>query len=398
MPRRIPPLTDTQIRNAKPAAKNLKLFDGGGLFLFITPSGGKLWRLKYRFGGKEKLLTLGAYPQISLAEARQKKIEARDQIAHDIDPGETKKTEEAADHITFAKIAAEWLGYKKSARFSGSHSQRVWRSLEVDVLPSLGQLQISEISTKDIAEVIRKIESRDIRETAARILQRITSILQFAARDGLITHNAARELRGMVETRKVEHMLAMGRDELPEFLRRLDTANVYPPTRLALRIVLLTLTRTQEIRGARWEEFDLDRNVWTIPASRMKMRAEHQVPLSPQAKEVLEELRLFSGREKYCFPGHHNPSKMMSENAMLYALWRMGYRGKATVHGFRATGSTILNESGFNPDAIERQLAHAERNKIRAAYHRSEYMEERHIMMNWWADYLDNLTARQRSS
>jgi integrase len=204
--------------------------------------------------------------------------------------------------------------------------------------------------------------------------------------------NAARELRGTVETRRVEHMPAMAREELPDFLRRLEVANVYAVTRLAIKMVLLTLTRTQEIRGARWEEFDLDGRLWTIPADRMKMKIEHRVPLSVQALEVLEQLRPFS---EPC-SGHHDPSRMMSENAMLYALWRMGYRGKATVHGFRATGSTILNERGFNPDAIERQLAHAERNKIRAAYHRSEYMEERRKMMDWWGDYLDQLKEEEK--
>ncbi|MBA3004544.1 MAG: DUF4102 domain-containing protein [Desulfurivibrio sp.] len=391
MPKRIAPLTDTQLRSIKPAAKDIKLFDGGGLFLLVTTAGGKLWRFKYRFGGREKLLTFGAYPQISLADARQKRDKARELVAQGIDPGAAKKEQEGVGNNTFAKLAAEWMEYKKASRFSVRHAERVWRSLENDIFPSLGHLPVAEISTKQIAEVIKQIESRGVRETAARALQKITAILQFAAKDERVSHNAARELRGTVETRRVEHMPAMTREDLPEFLRRLEVANVYAVTRLAIKMVLLTLTRTQEIRGAQWEEFDLDGRLWTIPASRMKMKMEHRVPLSVQALEVLEQLRPFSGREKLCFPGHHDPSRMMSENAMLYALWRMGYRGKATVHGFRATGSTILNERGFNPDAIERQLAHAERNKIRAAYHRSEYMEERRKMMDWWANYLDQL-------
>ena len=391
MPKRIAPLTDTQLRSIKPAAKDIKLFDGGGLFLLVTTSGGKLWRFKYRFGGREKLLTFGAYPQISLADARQKRDKARGQIAQGVDPGVAKKEQEGVGNSTFAKVAAEWMEYKKASRFSGRHAERVWRSLENDIFPSLGPVPVSEISTKQIAAVIKQIESRGVRETAARALQKITAILQFAAKDERVSNNAARELRGTVETRRVEHMPAMTREELPEFLRRLEVANVYAVTRLAIKMVLLTLTRTQEIRGAKWEEFDLDGRLWTIPADRMKMKMEHRVPLSVQALEVLEQLRPFSGREKLCFPGYNDPSRMMSENTMLYALWRMGYRGKATVHGFRATGSTILNERGFNPDAIERQLAHAERNKIRAAYHRSEYMDERRKMMDWWANYLDQL-------
>lgn len=391
MPKRTIPLIPLQITNAKPREKDYKLSDGGGLYLLVTPSGGKLWRLKYRFGGLEKKLALGAFPAVSLADARRRREHAREQIAQGIDPNAVKKEQEAVAHDTFATVAAEWMEYKKASRFSGRHAERVWRSLENDIFPSLGPVPVSEISTKQIAAVIKQIESRGVRETAARALQKITAILQFAAKDERVSHNAARELQGTVETRRVEHMPAMAREELPDFLRRLEVANVYAVTRLAIKMVLLTLTRTQEIRGARWEEFNLDGRLWTIPADRMKMKIEHRVPLSVQALEVLEQLRPFSGREKLCFPGHHDPSRMMSENAMLYALWRMGYRGKATVHGFRATGSTILNERGFNPDAIERQLAHAERNKIRAAYHRSEYMEERRKMMDWWADYLDQL-------
>ncbi len=393
MPKKIAPLTDTQIRNAKPAAKEFKMFDGGGLFLLVTPSGGKLWRLKYRIAEKEKKLALGSYPEISLAMARKKRDEAREAIAQGIDPGVAKTEQEMVAQNTFSQVAAEWLEYKKAGRFSDHHADRVWHSLEKDIFPSLGHLPVAEISTKQVAAVIKQIEDRGVRETAARALQKITSILQFAAKDERVIHNVARELRGTVETRRVEHMSALTREELPEFLRRLETANVYPVTRLAIQMVLLTLVRTQEIRGARWEEFDFEKRLWTIPASRMKMRVEHRVPLSPQALQVLEQLRAFSRPEDFCFPGHQNPRKMMSENAMLYALWRIGYRGKATVHGFRATGSTILNESGFNPDAIERQLAHAERNKIRAAYHRSEYMEERKKMMDWWATFLDQLKA-----
>lgn len=393
MPKRTIPLVPLQITNAKPREKDYKLSDGGGLYLLVTPSGGKLWRLKYRFGGLERKLSLGAFPAVSLADARRRREHARELIAQGIDPNAVKKEQEAVAHDTFATVAAEWMEYKKTSRFSGRHAERVWRSLENDIFPSLGPVPVSEISTKQIAAVIKQIESRGVRETAARALQKITAILQFAAKDERVSQNAARELRGTVETRRVEHMPAMAQEELPEFLRRLETANVYPVTRLAIKMVLLTFARTQEIRGARWEEFDLDGRLWTIPADRMKMKIEHRVPLSAQALEVLEQLRPFSRKGGFCFPGHHDASQMMSENAMLYAIWRMGYRGKATVHGFRATGSTILNECGFNPDAIERQLAHAERNKIRAAYHRSEYMEERRKMMDWWAEYLDQLRA-----
>lgn len=391
MPKLTIPLVPMQISNAKPKAKDYKLADGGGLYLLVTPSGGKLWRLKYRFGGREKKLALGAFPEISLLDARHKRDQARKLVAKGVDPGEKKKEQEAEGINTFAKVAAEWLEYKKTSRFSGRHADRVWRALENDVLPTLGHLQVAKISTKEIAAVIKQIESRGVRETAARALQKITGILQFAAKDERVAHNAARELRGTVETRRVEHMPAMSREELPEFLRQLEVTNVYPVTRLALKMVLLTLARTQEIRGARWEEFDLGERLWTIPASRMKMKMVHRVPLSTQALAVLEQLRPFSGKEEFCFPGHHDPSRMMSENAMLYAMYRMGFRGKATVHGFRATGSTILNECGYNPDAIEKQLAHAERNKIRAAYHRSEYMDERRKIMQTWADYLDAL-------
>jgi len=383
-------LTDLSIKKSLPADRPYKLSDGGGLFLLVHSNGSRYWRMAYRFGGKQKLLALGVYPGVSLAVARQKRDDARNHIVQGIDPGAAKKVQEVVEKNTFAKVAAEWMEYKKVSRFSDRHAERVWRSLEQDVFPYLGHLPVAEINTKQVAAVIKKIESRDVRETASRVLQKITAVLQFAAKDARVFHNVARELRGTVETRRVKHMPALKREELPEFFQRLEAANIFAVTRLALKLTLLTLARTQEIRCARWEEFDLANKLWTIPASRMKMKIEHRVTLSHQALEVLEKLRPFAMQDGFCFPGHHDPSKMMSENAMLYALWRMGYRGKATVHGFRATGSTILNESGFNPDAIERQLAHSERNKIRAAYHRSEYLEDRRRMMEWWGDYLEN--------
>ncbi len=388
------PLTDFAVRQAKPKDKPYKLADGGGMYLYVQPSGGRLWRLKYRVDGREKVLALGIYPDVSLADARDRRDEARKLIAKGGDPGELKKQQKqqakAEAENSFESIAREWHE-KQKGRWVPSHAARVLDSLEKEIFPQYGHLAIDQIGPPQVLASIRKIENRGVKDYPARVMQRARAVFRYAVQTGRATMNPAADLSGALKTHKVTHRPALGRAELPEFLRKLDAYEGQPLTRLALRLVLLTFVRSKELRGATWDEFDLERAEWRIPAERMKMRAEHIVPLSTQAIAVLKELQELTGRHTLVFPGQSNLKQPMSENTMLYAMYRMGYHKQATVHGFRATASTILNESGYNPDAIERQLAHAERNKVRAAYHRSEYLEERQRMMQWWADYLDGI-------
>ena len=393
-------LTDPKIRQAKPADKPYKLFDGGGLFLLVQPGGSKLWRLKYRFGGKEKLLALGSYDKgISLKKAREERDKARDQLVEGIDPGAAKKKEKHAEREraenTFRAIALDWAE-TYGARWTESHFRRVVASLEEDAFPALGDLPVKEITPPMVLEVIRAVESRGALDVASRVLQRTSAVFRYAIQTGRASYNPAADMKGVLKTRKVEHRSAISQGELPDFLKKLDSYSGDPITKLAMRLIVLTFVRTGELRGARWEEFDVDQGEWRIPAERMKMRSPHIVPLSPQALAVVEELRPLTGHFDLLFPSQRDQGKPISENTLLYALYRLGYHKRATVHGFRALASTILNETGFRSDVIERQLAHVERNKVRAAYHRSEYLEERQKMMDWWGACIESMANEQK--
>jgi integrase len=269
-------------------------------------------------------------------------------------------------------------------------------SLEADVFPALGDIAIKEITPPTVLEVIRAVESRGALDVASRILQRTSAVFRYAIQTGRATYNPAADMKGVLKTRKVEHRSAISRADLPDFLKKLDSYSGDPVTKLGLTLIVLTFVRTGELRGARWEEFDVDQGEWRIPAERMKMRSAHIVPLSPQALAVIEELRPLTGQSDLLFPSKRNQRKPISENTLLYALYRLGYHKRATVHGFRALASTILNETGFRPDVVERQLAHVERNKVRAAYHRSEYLEERRKMMDWWGACLESMSKDQK--
>lgn len=387
-------LTNTAVRNAKPKAKPYKLPDGHGLNLLVHPKGGRYWRLRYRFGGREKTLALGTYPTVSLAVARQRLRDARELLADGIDPGEAKQeakraAQESVDHA-FETIAREWHA-KQLPRWSEDHARRVLHSLKVDVFPYLGKAPIADITAPALLHVLRSIENRGAHETRSKVSQRVGMVFRYAIATGRCTYNPVPDLKGAFITPKTEGHAALTAHDLPDFLARLDAYDGDMQTRLGLELVMLTFVRTGELRGAHWSEFDLDAGMWCIPASRMKMSAEHMVPLSSQAVAVLQELEPLTGRGPLVFPSRSKPSKPMSENTLLYAMYRMGYHGRATVHGFRATASTILNEQGWRPDVIERQLAHAERNRVRAAYNRADYLPERRKMMQHWADYLDGL-------
>lgn len=390
-------LSDAAVRNAKPKTKFYKLADGEGLFLLVMPNGSKYWRLKYFFAGKEKLLALGVYPDVSLSEARDRRAQARKVLAAGNDPGETKKQAKKTAILkagnTFEAIAREWYEHRKhewSAKTAGMVSDR----LERHILPKLGHRPISELNAPEILAVLRVVEGSGALEMARRVTHICSQVFFYAVATGRAERNPVMDLKGALKTPVVKHRSYLKESELPVFIRQLASYKGTPLTKLALQFLLFTFVRTTELRAARWDEILWEKSEWRIPAERMKMREEHIVPLSRQVVRLLRELQQLSGSSAYLFPNEHNSSGFMSENTMLYALYRMGYRSRATGHGFRSNASTILNENGFRPDVIERQLAHSERNSVRAAYNHAQYLPERREMMQWWADYLDKAESK----
>lgn len=389
-------LTDKAVKAAKPRQKAYKLTDGKGLYVLVTSEGRKYWRLKYRITGKEKLLALGVYPDVSIAAARTACEEAKAIIKTGRDPIAVKKQGRLAAQVsaanTFEAVALEWIEQQRHG-WVPRHVERVLDSLKADIFPDLGNRPISDITAPELLAVLRKVEKRGVYETAQRLLQRCGSVFRYAIQTHRAERNPAVDLRGAIKQPKRENYAALSAADLPEYLRTLDVYNGRRQTKLALKLLALTFVRSGELRAAEWSEFDLGKHEWRIPAERMKMRAPHIVPLSTQALALLEELKTLTGGGRFLFPSQSKLTVPMSENTMIYAIYRMGYHSRATGHGFRATASTILNEQGWKPDVIERQLAHAERNKVRAAYHRSEYLDDRRKMMQAWADYLDILAS-----
>jgi integrase len=392
-------LSDAKVRNAKPQAKPYKIADGEGMFLFVSPSGSKYWRLKYHFGGREKLLALGVYPEVSLADARERRAQARKTLAAGNDPGEAKKAAKRLAVLksgnSFEVIAREWFEHRKH-EWAASSARTMKIRLDRYLIPKLGQRPIAEITAPEILSMLREVESRGVLDTAKRVMQACGQIFMYAIATGRTERNPVPDLRGALKTPVTQHHAYLKAADLPEFLKKLEAYDGALQTKLALRLLLLTYVRTIEIRGAQWPEIDFDKAEWRIPAERMKMKELHIVPLSRQAVAVLRELQKHTGNRQYLFPNQHNPISFMSENTMLYALYRMGYHSRTTGHGFRSTASTILNENGFMPDVIERQLAHGERNKVRAAYNHAQYLPERRKMMQWWANYLDSVEPKTK--
>ncbi len=386
-------LTDIAVKGTK-AGKNLKkLSDGGGLALLVHPNGSKYWTYRYRYLGKEKSLSLGVYPETTLAEARNKHGEARKIVADGQDPSETRKAVKrqaiiSADN-SFEVIAREWIA-AKSAAWTPRYTEFLNKRLEIDLFPSLGSRPIKDITAPELLSVVRVIEKRGALELANRALQYCSQIFMFGIATGRADRNPASDLKGALKTHVKKNYAHLKEIELPEFIKKLETYDGNLQTKLAVKLLMLTFVRTTELRAATWDEIDFDKAEWRIAAERMKMRWGHIVPLSKQGLAILKELKLLNGQWKYVFPNPHKPIKHMSENAVLYAIYRMGYHNRTTGHGFRHTASTILNENGFNKDHIERQLAHVEENKIRGTYNQAEYLPQRRKMMQWWADYLDN--------
>ena len=395
-------LTAIQARNAKGKEKPYKLNDGKGLFLHIATSGKKTWRYRYELPpGKESTFVIGEYPVLSLEGARAERVALREMVKAGINPAEARRhekqavieaQEEAKKEVenSFEAIALDWHWHQKD-RWTAGHAEAVIKCLQRYAFESFGGLQVDRVTPPMVLEVIRDIEAKGSLEMASKTLQRIGAVFRFAIQTGRATYNPAADMRGALKAKKVEHHKMISPDELPEFLKSLTAGDIHTTTKSAIQFTILTAARSGEVRGAIWKEIDLEKRLWSIPAERMKMRSPHTVPLSQQALAILNRMKIFHGDGGLVFPGIHYPEKPLSENTMLYALYRIGYHSKATMHGFRALFSTIANEAGFNPDAIERQLAHREKNAVRAAYHRSEYMPERIKMMQWWADYLQKL-------
>ncbi|MDN7536344.1 tyrosine-type recombinase/integrase [Burkholderia cenocepacia] len=392
------PLTDIQVRNAKASAAPYKLTDGNGTFLLVQPNGAKYWRLSYRFLGKQKTLALGVYPAVTLATARKKRDEAREQIAAGIDPGEAKKDAKRAAEIaaanSFEAVAREWYDSQRPG-WSDGYAEKVLNSLEVDVFPKIGPRPIAEIDSPQMLSIVREVEARGVRETAKRILQRSRAVFQYGIMTGRCSRNPAADIDAQTVLKKgsgVQHMARVKATEIPQLMRDIDAYQGDLVTRLALRLMALTFVRTTEMIRAEWSEFDEAAAEWRVPPERMKMRDPHIVPLSQQALDVLAQLRALNGQHRFVFYSVQGRSHI-SNNTMLYALYRMGYKSRMTGHGFRGLAATALRELGFGRDVVERQMAHAERNQVTAAYVHAEYLPERRRMMQAWGDHLDRLKA-----
>lgn len=408
MPRKTLPLSDLQIRQAKPKEKPYKLFDGGGLFLEVSTSGGKLWRFKYRFGGLEKKLSLGAFPAVSLADARQKRDNVKIMMAKGIDPTAARKIEKITQsgEGTFEAVAREWHS-KHSPRWAPSHAVKILRRLELEVFPWLGVRPVGEITAPELLMVLRRVEERGHIETAKRTLQNCGQVFRYAVATGRAARDPSGDLRGAIPPPSSKHMAAItDPEQVGELLRAIQEYKGAFTTNCALRLAPLVFLRPGELRKAEWSEFDLERAEWRIPIERMKRRRVeketrkgelHIVPLSMQAVAILQNLYPFTGRGKYLFPGLRSKDRPMSDATLTNALRRMGYTGEEmTVHGFRHMASTLLHEEGFPSHLIEKQLSHGDRNRIRAVYNHAEYLPERRKMMQAWADYLDQLAAGKK--
>ena len=388
------PLTDTAIKKAKPGAKPGKLSDGKGLYLLVSPAGSKLWRWKYRVLGKEKVLALGAYPAVSLAQAREGQDTARKMLASGNDPMVVRKADklasQAAAENSFESVARKWWSHWKPAR-SEQHASQVMRRFEADVFPHIGARPVTEIQASELVAMLKAISGRGANDLAQRALQTSGQVFRYAIAHGLAKRNPAADIKpsDVLPSRQKQNMARIDGKELPELMRRIDAYQGTPITRMAMKLMAMTFVRTTELIGARWDEFDLGDMRWDIPASRMKMKTPHIVPMSTQAVSVLKTLHLVTGHSPLLFPGERDHEKSMSNNTILKALQRMGYKGRMTGHGFRGVASTLLHEMGFDHAHIELQLAHQERNEVSAAYNHATYLKQRAKMMQHWSDYLD---------
>lgn len=385
-------LSEVEIRKAKATEKVYALIDGYGLKLLINPNGSKLWRYRYEYLGKESSLSLGAYPEVSLIEAREKRLEARKLLIANIDPAARRKEERRLAKFnvdnSFRAVANEWFDIARK-KWSPDYAQKLWRRLEIHIMPALGSRPIAEISTLELLEALRRPEQTDKIDTAHRALQACSSIFRYGVLTQKVKYNPAIDLQGALQSHKPVNYPTIGHNQLPEFFERLEAARTSNLTRLAIKFLMLVFVRQGELRQAEWSDIDFNASEWRVRAETTKMRTLHHVPLVAQSVKVLRDIEQITGNGKYVFSTQQsllNP--IMSENTINQVLKRMGYKGVLVGHGFRSLASTVLNENGFRADVIERQLAHMPRDQVRAAYNRAQYLPERRAMMQWWADYL----------
>jgi integrase len=392
------PLTNTQIKQAKPKEKEYSLNDGQGLALRIKPTGSKLWIFNYYqpFTKKRKNMGLGMYPDVSLASARQKRNEARQLVSEDIDPLDNREQQTDIQKLalgnTLEHIAKQWIDVKRSS-VSDDHANKTWSSLELHIFPSLGKYPIDKLTAKKVIEQLSPIAAKGSLETIKRLCQRLNEIMIFAVNTGLIDSNPLSGIGKAFKTPEKQHLATIKPEELPALMQTLNRASIKRVTRHLIEWQLHTLTRPSEAAGARWDEIDIDNAIWVIPAERMKKRREHSIPLTTQTLEILEQIKPISGHREFVFPSDRNPHSHINSQTANMALKRMGYENKLVAHGLRALGSTILNEYGFDYDLVEAALAHVDKNEVRAAYNRADYIKRRIPMMEWWSEHIESSTA-----
>ncbi|CAH5021452.1 TPA: tyrosine-type recombinase/integrase [Serratia marcescens] len=388
------PLTDVKVRTAKPQDKPYKLADGGGLYLLVNTNGSRYWRLKYRVMGREKLLSIGVYPDIPLAVARQKRDEARKVLAEGNDPSAVKKAEKQAKKIaaenTFESIAREWHK-AKADRWSLRYRDEIIDTFEKDIFPYIGLRPIAEIKPLELLETLKRMEKRGALEKMRKVRQRCGEVFRYAIITGRAEYNPAPDLAGALAVHKKQHLPFLTAQELPEFMKDLAGYTGSIITKSATYLIMYTGVRTQELRFARWEDIDLDKAMWEVPAEHMKMRRPHKVPLSRQAISLLKQLKPITGHYPLVFIGRNDPRKPISKESINQVIELLGYKGRLTGHGFRHTMSTILHEQGYDSTWIEMQLAHVDKNAIRGAYNHAQYLDGRRKMMQWYADYLSGM-------
>lgn len=396
MPKRVIPLTATQVKKAKPRDVEYNLCDSDGLYLRVRPVGSKAaWLFKYSHPVTKKRTNLifGTYPEISLAAARQHRLEARELLAKGISPKQHRDAQHAANKIaaanTLQQVTNDWMKIKRT-KITPDHATDIYRSLEKHVFYRLGNTPISEITAPVVINVIKCVDARGNHDTVKRLCQRLNEIMLYAVNIGLINHNPLEGIRHAFQTAKKQHLPTLSPDKLPDLMKAISKASVKFPTRCLIEFQLHTMVRPVEAAGARWEEIDFKNALWKIPAARMKRRRLHTIPLTPQSLALLEKMCPISEHRDYIFPGNDDPKKSMNASTVNVALKRMGYSCRLVAHGFRSIASTLLNEQGHDPDVIEAALSHSVGNEVRQAYNRSDYLEKRRVMMQFWSNYIDD--------
>ena len=390
------PLTDTQIKALKATSKDKKYFDGGGLFLLVKPTGVKLWRFKYKkpISHKETLLSFGKYPETSLQQARKQRDEARELIKQGIDPqyhkAEQEQRKQEACNNTFYAMAEKWFKFKTEQGLEEQTLKKAWRSLENHVFPYIKDIPINQVTAIKAINALQPLNNNNKYETVKRVCRRINEIMYYAVNMGIIDNNPLAKITDVFNSPKVKNQPTIPPTELPQFMQALAMAKIESQTRCVIEWQLLTLTRPSEAVGAKWEEINLDKKLWSIPAERMKMDRPHNIPLSPQAIKILEIMKSINHKSEFVFPTARPPyNKPMSSQTANMAIKRMGYKDKLVAHGLRALASTALNEQGFNYDVIESALSHVDKNAVRRAYNKAEYEHQKRIMLDWWGDFVE---------